>query len=527
MVRVVVIDDEALVRKGIMSCLNWEDYGISMIGEAADGKSGLQLVRSLQPDIVLTDIKMPVMNGLEMTKIIRQEFPHINILILSVLEDFPYVREALQLGVVDYVQKLLMVPEDLLKALLKIKDSMRNNEADKPIVQRPEAHNITYLFDFWNWLQGNEQAEYKRDVNDEQAMYLIGKIMMNTKLIRKPELSNILAMLNNVFAPLHVDIGNDDKGDFWFLVTSSKEHENNATIAKAIDQLEQSVRKRSDDHPICAIGLSELFFQIDDRKIHYERVNLAIQLRFHDANRVIYKAEHIVPTKEVEGQFIHYDDLKQYLSLIESLNENDSLECLHRLFPESIDPSISPEWVRDGIYQWLSAVIQLLEEWGCFLQGAFDFKSPYNKVSRFQTYEELRNWCLRVHIVALDMLSKTKSSYNRYEIEKAIEYTKEHYAKPIRVQEVANWVNLSENYFSNVFAKEMGITYVQFLQEFRIEKAKELLRSRQLNWIEVGEAVGFNDPKYFSTIFKKHTDLTPLQFMNHKSRLEQHVQQQT
>lgn len=249
--RIAVIDDEVFVRRGITSSIDWHKYDIEVVGEASNGVAGLELIRRTRPHIVLTDIKMPQMDGLEMARIVRSEFPDIKILIMSVLEDFETVREALRLNVVDYVQKFLIQPDNLLKTVLEIKQSL---------AQEPPAGEA---------------------------------------------------------APSGV---------------------------------------------------------------------------------------HVQPVAE----------------------------------------SSAPVY--------------------------------------------------------------------RTEVRQAIAYVQRHYASALRVQDIAESVGLSENYFSNIFSNETGRTFSQFLQQFRVERAKELLEEGGTKWYEVSGRVGFDDPKYFTKVFKRYTDLTPVQY---------------
>lgn len=142
------------------------------------------------------------------------------------------------------------------------------------------------------------------------------------------------------------------------------------------------------------------------------------------------------------------------------------------------------------------------------MAGTLSDYSPFAQAGAIDTYEELRAWCKRFHRTVRQMLH----SRYRVEIHQAIAYTQAHYMKPLRVKEVAAAVNLSESYFSYLFSSETGKTFVQMLQEIRVEQSKRLLCQPGVFWVDVTEQVGFESPKYFSKIFKKHTGVTPAQY---------------
>ncbi|KRF09627.1 hypothetical protein ASG89_15530 [Paenibacillus sp. Soil766] len=384
--KIVVIDDEILVRRGIMS-MNWEYYGIEVAGEAADGETGLELVRRTLPDIVLSDIRMPKMDGLTMIRMIRDEFPEMKIIILSVLEDFESVRNALRLGVTDYVQKFLMGPDELLETVLNIKRIQDCTGKARPIS--------------------------KHDTLPDK---------LSDCELEKPE------------------------ADFYG----------------------QALRPEDGARTHAAVSTSINFFAV----------------------------EH----------------LKQYYTVLEGPEEAIAREGFERLFPLDADECIAEQNIKNEICLWVSTVVSLMQEWGGNIQQFWNHSSPYNQISQAATYQQLRGWCLDFHMLAWETLHILKASHHRIEICKVIDYLHAHYMDQIQVTDMAHLTNLSVNYFSYLFSKEMGEPFVNYLQKVRVERAKELLRSNQLHWIDVGEQVGFRSTKYFAKIFKKYTSVSPSQY---------------
>jgi len=495
--RIVIIDDEVFVRKGIISSISWDQYDIELIGESSDGKSGLELIRKHIPDIVITDIRMPNMDGLEMIRLIRQELPHIKILILSVLDDFSTIREALRLGVNDYINKLTE-PEELLRVVLNLKNTIDQSDTSSSNIQNQVAKN-GQNHKLEDWLLGTSMVD--DESLRESNLYQVGILSGNQ--MDYSEIQSILKQSKGVTFSLVEELELDH---FLFFISGiDAEYLENAVLL-----LHKNYNKSS-------IGLSKIFGDVSNRKVALEQAIQANEYRFHrgDGHVILYQEVH--PSKREYSTFFESQSLKDYQVYIEGDATDKADDAFNKLFPIAIDESIPPQSVRDSVYQWLSTNIMLLRDWGGNLEGMLQGQSPFEQIQQFKTYFELREWCYRLHLVIQEMLQAIKSSKSRFEIQKAIEYLKIHYMDPLRVQDIASLVNLSENYFSNLFTKETGKTFTHYLQETRVEKSKELLRNRQADWVEVGAQVGFEDPKYFSKIFKRYVGLTPVQFQNGKN----------
>jgi len=263
---------------------------------------------------------------------------------------------------------------------------------------------------------------------------------------------------------------------------------------------------------ILTVGLSAVMHRAEDREQALEQANQALEQRFFGGNGQAYPYRQDVasePPRDVE--FIGKQALSHYLMTLEQEDEAQSVAAFHQLFPGRIDKAYTQKTVRDDIYYWVSSVLIHMKERGIALSSVFGNESPFDQIDKLGTYPAIQAWCLRLHTVVLTMLNNQRNTL-RHEIVKAIAYTKSHYMNAIRVKEVADMVHLSESYFSYVFTKETGKTFSQYLLDVRIEKAKQLLQADSLSWLEVGERTGFENPKYFTKVFKKHTGITPRQY---------------
>lgn len=513
-IRMAVIDDEVLVRKGIISSVDWDRHGVDIAGEATDGISGMELVRRTKPHIVLTDIRMPHVDGLELIRMIKSELPSSRILILSVLEDFQTVREALRLGVVDYVQKLLMTPEALLAAVLQIKRSI---EAEPlPPSAAPEAG-------LGEWLSGADAAPFDSLFADGTSC-ILGKIVLSerkdsahaepkftpARAAGDDDCKTVREWLRRSPEPAlnAARIAPDKDGACWTLIPRRDDGVSRERVVRALRQLAEACAEAG---LALTAGLSQPFAERKGRPAAREQANAALRRRFYkgDGGVYVYREEDRQPKRD--GHFISNELLKSYANGLRIDGDEASLLAWSRLFPEEADESFSVEAIREAVYLWLSSVMLALEERDEQLASGPAEPSLFEQARLIDTYPRLREWCLRLHEAVRLTFGKAQPQH-RDEIRRAMEYTRSHYREPIKVKDVADWVNLSENYFSYLFAKETGKPFVQYLQETRIEQAKEWLRDGSLKWYEVTEKVGFESPKYFTKVFKKYNGITPMQY---------------
>ncbi|XID92916.1 response regulator [Paenibacillaceae bacterium WGS1546] len=511
--KVIVVDDEVFVRKGIMTGIPWLEHGIDIAGEASNGLIGLELVRQLSPHVVLTDLRMPVMDGLEMIRHIRDEYPEIKIIIMSVREDFQAVQEALRLGVADYIHKLHLNPADLLHSLLKIKASIQD-----PVPSTLPASSLPDVScsGLWRWLK-DTSTESEQEVFVDASNYLLVKVQLHngasmTDPLNKLFLETLLDRLNLKSVWEHSVWLFDDRGDLWIWMHSN-ESLDRESVSADLEELLDAIRKRDGDLLVSA-GLSLPFHIKEDRITAARQAEEALERCFHRGYGAIhlYEVRHAVD-REPQPLF-EPSNLKKYLHSMGILDFDKAEKQLMLLFPAVVRIDIPESIVREGVYQWLSSNVALLRERIGYIHDGILDKSPFEQISVIRTYGELREWCLRFHTVTREMLQKMNAGPHRHEIRKAIDFIHECYAQPIRVQDVAQYVHLSENYFSYLFSKETGKPFIHYLQEFRVEKAKDLFRKGRLPWTDIGAAVGFENQKYFSKIFKRYTEMTPAQYSN-------------
>lgn len=513
-IKIIVIDDEVFVRKGIISSIEWEKYGIEVVGEASNGIEGLALIRETMPHIILTDIKMPHMDGLELIYEVRKEWPDMKILILTVMDDFVTVREALRLGVDDYVQKLIMTPDELLPILLRVKDELETQKNAAPASEQAEVRKRKESAELWSWIQGLQSVPRYEDVILSSAACLLVKIRIHDPVWRNAlSCSAVAGRLRKGLKQEDaswistVHISRESVEHYWLFVGMAEKLGSDRMMAvfQSLSHQDQLGRM--------SFGLSLPFSAGDQLQRAREQAGEALEQRFsREKEHVFIYKELRSPVQAAQADvFLPPHLVKSYLSRMEQEEEEHSMAVLDQLFPASLEEHLTAKAVKAGVMQWVSSVMFHVRDRGGQLEVAFPEESPFEQIQKLETYGNLREWCRRLHAVARSMLLSLRSEH-RLEIRKAIDYIQSRYTENIRVKEIARWVHVSENYFSYLFTKETGRTFSQYLQELRIEKAKEMLEKGDLDWAQAGEEVGFESPKYFTKVFKRYYGVTPAKF---------------
>lgn len=290
--RLVVIDDEVLVRKGIITSIDWNKYGIDIAGEAFDGKSGLEVIRNTRPHLVLTDIRMPNMNGLQLIEKVQEEFPDIKFLILSVLEEFQTVREALQLGVTDYISKLSMTPEELLQAVLKIKNlvqiEMKQHSDDQQQSQKTVLDN-----GFNQWMFGGAVEQYEERVHKSEG-FVVGRVYFQIDNENRTTPNDVPLQLYDRIKNILFSEPKEAFGDtFIFQVADgcfSVFILMNKKVQKAdlLSSFQNMINLLKSSGFIVSIGISDVFHDAEHRKLAMEQAAHSLEQRFYSGDGFVH-----------------------------------------------------------------------------------------------------------------------------------------------------------------------------------------------------------------------------------------------
>ena len=493
MLKIIIADDEELIRKRLITRIDWESYGFSHIYEATNGEEVIELIKENAPELLITDIRMPVKDGIELVKEIRKENYDIEIIVISGFADFQYAQNMMKYGVGDYILKPIK-KELLIEAVLKI-----NNKIFEKNVRQKEAK-AKYLIDAYNGSQLSEDVVY------EKCQYLICKVIIETgnELILYEEIKTIVKT----------------RFDDFFKVVCIDEKSNKFTLFLEIynQNIEESLKNifvnlnENNYGYTCSIYYTEVCnntLEINRLKTDVEKID---KIRPFLGPKKLVSINDIVLNEE--------DDFETIMSwvdrIIKCLNkeEKEPLEkTVVELFDEFLQFSLSYEFIIKTCFQIVNLIYKYMYENG---KVNVDIKLIYKKVfsdlDKIEFFDDLRCFIYELLNNHARVISNTEKDSIKYYVEKAISYIEDNYSKEISLNNLSSHIGLSDTYLSHIFKEYTGINYTEYLRNKRVEKACELLKTSDLKVYEVAVSVGINNSRYFGDVFKEKIGITPNEY---------------
>lgn len=539
MLKVVIIDDEALVRVGLKSMVNWEELGFEIIGEAANGQQGLELIIKSKPEIVITDIKMPVMDGLEMMRLVLKGDYHPQFIILSSYDEFSLVKQAMKLGAEEYLIKLDLEPEILTNSLAAAREKIlaeRGKFNHEERFEKGLRENILML------REGFFKRIINRPVQDrneaaEQAAYLgieLNEGVLACALLRinnltildkydPDEIRSLESSVLNTINEIVSDIFNGytfswNLGEFVIIFSGESGLDFDLYRGKAGAMAERLIKMLKQYFNISvSIGISILHQGYAELAKAYFESYRAIQHCFYSGSESIFFFAEI--PKEIGAQErINIPELKTTLPKAIELSD---LEAIRTVFRSVVLTLEEPNLSRGQAYDLCFQIAYLIGEAVGFNETASkeiigNNNSLHDSILQLNTLPEIITWLTGLEQSLYCFLTKNEEQKNHRLVAKAKKYIMEHYKGDISLNEVANTLSISPGYLSTIFKQYTGICFIDYVTETKIDQAKKLLRESDYKVYEISEMLGFNNAYYFSKVFKKVTGMTPSEFSGKK-----------
>lgn len=496
MATILIVEDEYLVRVGLRTCIDWEKHGFTLLEDASDGICAYERIVSQRPDIILLDIKMPRLNGFELLEKLKSENIPVNAIILSCCDDFESVRTALHLGVIDYMNKLTLNPNDLLKILTKIKIMPSALSTFYQSELTANAHNATSPNKiFEKIINGDGTAA------DTSALYAegyVGCVRFTPNNAENALSANIC--LNMVCQVLKNSGINslacyNENGTVCLLLPV---HVKNSLVSFALkNNLEHTL------NAVCSIGFSSLYQ--DNAKVneHYQLARQIEELEYFGRTGSIETFSSLISlTKEAVNKF---DEIRINIkALIATQNQTAAIDAVSGFALEFSQKFV----VLPKHFTQLSLSVLDL------------FREPILDTSYFKTQNAIikapnsamvsKELCAFATLYFSNVSMHISAGYSPA-IKKVFEYIIANYSRFVTLTEAAAYVNMSESYLSQLFKKETGETFTTYIHRYKIDLSKTMLNSNMLVY-EVCDKIGFENPNYFSKIFKRFTGVSPNEY---------------
>ena len=534
-IKVFLVEDEMVIRRGIKNSIDWEKEGYIFCGEASDGELAYPMIIKEKPDILITDIRMPFMDGLELCKLVKKELPNIKILILSGYDEFDYAKEAIRLGVTEYLLKPISSGK-LLEALNGVSESIRREKEDKDLVRkymeemRENTEHEKQKF-FEQMIAGNLsmadalETGKKYEMNLSAGMYnlLLFRFTLGKENRKSGELlgeaeyaiEKLTERLEYVFEFQRAVEG-------WaFLLMADNEEQMSERVKELSKDLEEIMKNYSTIAYFGGIG--QPVARLRELEESFREAERALAARFTmELNRII-SVEDIRMAQNVDTlddiEITSFGEIEKTRTMLEKFLNNgaeDEIDefvdvYINELPEENLKSVLMRQYIIMDAYIVMMSFCEKIEG----IEGEMQAQSEElkNSMKTIQTLEEIKNYIrmlLKKIIGVRDTISGRRYS-DIIEIAKD-QIRKTYMSDEISLNTIAAEVGMSPSYFSSIFSKEMGKTFVEYLTEIRMDRAKELLMCSSMKTSEIGYEVGYKDPHYFSYIFKKTQNCTPKEF---------------
>ena len=514
MMKVFLVDDEISIRENLRNSFPWEEKGFQLVGEAPDGEIALPMLRDLNADILLTDIRMPFMDGIKLCEEVQRTMPWVERIILSGYDDFAYAQKAISLGVKEYLLKPVTAAEleaALLRVSRQIGEKRREFEDMTALKEKLFSGNqflrdklLASLFTDEGDSEDDEAVlRQMRDlgVNLTARCYAVIDIAFPADGERRMACRNALVSLADMSSG-SVHVCSAAKGARALVLGDNSEdtEERAYSFANSAMHLPELAKEK---RLLIAVGETVTDFREIRQSMKSARHARHLQgPEVNEERKIIGVNENNTPQKPLsETELSPLYERLQYAS-------GDEVEPILTEYTRSLDPALALGYLRVA---GLLAARRIIHE----ADGTPKEVLTDELVEEAMHTEGDEGFRLLVELLkkAIDFRNRNRAGYGDPTISRARSYLSEHYANPnLMLQDVTDEVHLSQSHFSTIFAQETGLTFTQYLTALRIGKAKELLEATEMRSSQIALEVGYNDSHYFSYLFKKTTGMTPSEY---------------
>ena len=530
-IKVFLVEDEVIIRSGVKKSINWEQEGYEFVGEASDGELAYPMILKEKPDILITDIRMPFMDGLELSRLVKKELPDIKILILSGYDEFEYAKKAIKIGVTEYLLKPISAAK-LTEVLNAVAETIRQENEEKNLLE-------TYFAEMRENTERDKMRLFEKLLMGDLSM---GEILeagerfgMNLGAsCYKIVLFKILANLeNHVYAEQMVDACSSveqaasmmegvyvfQRGvEGWAFLLTAQDEKSMEESAKILYQnLKQAMKNYTQLEYFGGIGSTVP--RIRSLKQSFREADRAFAARFvEEANQIISQKEFEKNQMEEGLKMQGVVQIGKSREMLQKFLSNGTREevkafsdaYISRIEEENIRSTMVRQYVVIDVCIVILSFCERISSANRLQEEAEELQKMMQKI---HSLSEIKKYVVRLLNEAIEL--RDAESGRRYSdlIAAAKKEIENHYmTEEISLNTVAISVGMSPSYFSSIFSKEAGKTFVEYLTEVRIEKAKEFLMCSSMKTSKIGYEVGYKDPHYFSYIFKKVQGCSPKEY---------------
>ncbi len=533
MIKVIIIDDEFLIRSLIKKSVKWETMGFEIVGEAEDGKEALEKVEELSPHLLVIDIDIPIINGIELSSIVKEKYPYIKMLILTGYGEFEYAKKAISSGVYAYILKPVDNRE-FEEVLLKVKRDIINEKKRRQYVQVLEE-------------------ELKNDFQAGRERFLNSLVTANADCrnlyrdIKRYDLS--ICEECAVVAAIEIDglikkwPGKKDQ-DIWIFAVGNIAGEIFGEYEKSI------VFKGPENRVICILSsidnfgdsfleiCSSLCIKVKESIKKYLSFTVSIgygscvkgcgniPLSYSEAvqsveRKFLVGKDSLIGFSEADGiepnqSVILVDDAEDVLISLRIGDRNAVERRINKLFREINNAGLSKDNILIALMEFVSILAKFADERNIDYSEVFNTQKHFSDVIRtFEVLSELKEWTLQIFNNIFKYIGKNRGLKTLEVVEKARKFIEDNYfVKELSLKDISENIFVNPSYLSKVFKQQTGYSVIEYLRDFRLKRAMEIIENRKIKHVSaLADEVGYSDPLYFGKLFKGKYGISPQKYL--------------
>lgn len=534
--RIMLVDDEEEVRTSIIKKIDWHSVGFDVVGDAENGEDALEKIEILEPDVIITDIRMPYMDGLKLTEKLHQRFPSIKVIIFSGFDDFEYAKEAIRQGVIEYILKPVN-SEEMTAILRKVKENLDKEIESKRNIDTLKQNYIASLpvlrEQFLNNLLrknikktdiDNKLREYNIDIAGASSYQAVA-IDIETD---KQEYTGKFSQLKELI-PISIRTIIEEKlGDIFRIIVFTSLQDSKLSVFIALDENNQDIVLSDILRDICketqrilgvciTMGLGNTINTLDNIGVSYKGALNALGYKM-----IVGRGE-VIYINDVEPMVLgvlQFEDLEQ--NNLEAVIKFGSPEKIHEIV-DSIISKMEEAKVHSRQYQAymlsiVNAIVQMMQQYEISLENLnVDSLEYLNIIECTKDIDSFKAWLINIAFKMNKSIREKRETNSKQIVKEAKAYIAKNYQNPeLSVEMICGHLHMSTAYFSTLFKKEVGQTYVAYLTDIRLNKAIDLLNTTADKTYIIAEKVGYTEQNYFSYVFKKKFGISPTKYRGNK-----------
>jgi len=530
MYNVMLVDDEEEARIAIEKKINWQELGFNVISTAENGRDALEKALECQPDVVMTDINMPFLNGLEFSKQLKEELPATKFVIFSGYDEFEYAKEAIELSAEEYILKPIN-SDELYQVFSRLKDSLDDEFDKRQNLQNLEKYyQESYPFFKEQFLIGLIEGHIEPDRINEVVADYGQQIKGNYYSVGIIKLSFDKSNFNNdkrrLLSVSLNQLSKERLGSFDNYY--SLNYLGNVVVLGCFEKEEEYDRFVSELDSICKLssklldipttaGVGMLVNNLEDLFSSFKSAKEATEYRFIYEENQAYSINDLEPKQDSFNLFEN-DNVNQILKQIKVGEPADLSEAIHRFFKDLSKKGIAIYQLKLSILEAYFEIIKLEKTYSLNdIDSSNLDKDIFNYLDTIESFEEIERLFSDKCFAVKDIIQKSRLDSTAKMVEKAKEYISDHFNESdLSVDRISSSLGVSPNYFSTVFKKNTGLTFVNYLTRLRMEKAVWMLENTDEKAYIIAGMVGIDEPNYFSYVFKKAYGVSPSKYRQKK-----------